>query len=75
MRSHWGIENQVHWVLDVSFGEGASRIRKGAAPENVSVLRRIAMNLVRQDERRGSLRQRRKRAGWDDTYRKEILGI
>jgi len=75
VRSHWGIENAVHWVLDVGFGEDASRIRKGDAPENVSVLRRIAMNLVRQDSRPGSLRQKRKRAGWDDQYRQEILGI
>jgi predicted transposase YbfD/YdcC len=75
VRSHWGIENSVHWVLDVSFREDASRIRKGEGPKNVGVLRRIAMNLVRQDERPGSLRQKRKRAGWDDAYREEILGI
>jgi len=62
-------------VLDVGFGEDASRIRKGDPPENVSVLRRIAMNLVRQDSRPESLRQKRKRAGWDDQYRQEILGI
>ena len=75
VRSHWGIENKVHWVLDVSFREDDCRIRKGDGPENVAVLRRIAMNLVRQDDRPGSLRQKRKRAGWDDTYREEILGI
>jgi predicted transposase YbfD/YdcC len=75
VRSHWSIENRLHWVLDVSFREDASRIRKGDGPENVAVLRRIALNLVRQDDRPGSLRQKRKRAGWDDTYREEILGI
>jgi predicted transposase YbfD/YdcC len=75
VRSHWGIENRMHWVLDVSFGEDESRIRKGDAPENMAVLRRIAMNLVRQDDRPGSLRQKRKKAGWDDKYRQEILGI
>ena len=75
VRSHWGIENQVHWVLDMSFGEDQSRIRKGEAPENVAVLRRIAMNLLRQNERPGSLRQKRKRAGWDDRFREEILDI
>lgn len=75
VRSHWGIENRMHWVLDVSFGEDDSRIRKEDGPENVSVLRRIAMNLVRQDDRPGSLRQKRKRAGWDDAYREEILRI
>ena len=62
-------------MLDVSFREDASRIRKGDGPENVAVLRRIALNLVRQDDRPGSLRQKRKRAGWDDTYREEILDI
>jgi predicted transposase YbfD/YdcC len=74
-RSHWGIENRVHWVLDVSFGEDASRIRKGHAPQNMAVLRRSALNLVRQDPSRGSMRQKRKRAGWDDRYREEILGF
>lgn len=75
VRAHWGIENRMHWVLDVSFSEDASRIRKRNGPENVSVLRRIAMNMIRQDERPGSLRQKRKRAGWDDEYREQILGI
>jgi len=75
VRSHWGIENRMHWVLDVGFGEDASRIRKRSGPENVSVLRRIAMNLIRKSERPGSLRQKRKRAGWDDAYREEVLGI
>jgi len=75
VRAHWGIENRMHGVLDVSFSEDASRIRKRDGPENVSVLRRIAMNMIRQDERAGSLRQKRKRAGWDDEYREQILGL
>ena len=80
VRSHWGIENQVHWVLDMSFGEDRrrtrnSRIRKGETPENVAVRRRIAMNLLRQNERPESLRQKRKRASWDDRFREEILDI
>ena len=65
----------MHWVLDVSFSEDASRIRKRNGPENVSVLRRIAMNMIRQDDRPGSLRQKRKRAGWDDAYREQILKL
>ena len=64
----------------MSFGEDHSRIRnsrirKGETPENVAVRRRIAMNLLRQNERLGSLRQKRKRASWDDRFREEILDI
>ena len=75
VRSHWGIENQVHWVLDVSFQEDSSRIRKGNAPENVGLLRRIAMNALRQMEDRKSLKARRKKAGWDERYLEKILGF
>jgi predicted transposase YbfD/YdcC len=74
VRSHWGIENQVHWVLDVEFGEDQSRIRQGAAAENMAVLRRIALNVVRQHSRqRHSIRTRRLIAGWDDTYLRQLL--
>jgi predicted transposase YbfD/YdcC len=74
VRSHWGIENQVHWVLDVSFGEDQSRIRRGAAAENAAILRRIALNVVRHHPRkRLSIRTRRLVAGWDDTYLRELL--
>lgn len=75
VRSHWGIENRVHWVLDVSFQEDSSRIRKGNAPENVGLLRRIAMNALRQIEDRKSLKARRKKAGWDERYLEKILGF
>ena len=75
VRSHWGIENQVHWVLDVSFQEDSSRIRKGNAPKNVGLLRRIAMNALRQMEDRKSLKARRKKAGWDERYLEKILGF
>jgi predicted transposase YbfD/YdcC len=74
VRSHWGIENSVHWVLDVSFGEDQSRIRQGAAAENAAILRRIALNVVRQHPRkRLSIRSRRLVAGWDDAYLFELL--
>jgi len=49
VRRHWGIANQVHWVLDVAFNEDASRIRKDHAPENLSLIRHVALNLLRQD--------------------------
>jgi predicted transposase YbfD/YdcC len=74
VRSHWGIENQVHWVLDVTFGEDQSRIRRGAAAENAAILRRIALNVVRHHPRqRLSIRTRRLVAGWDDAYLLELL--
>src|SRR5215207_635540 len=74
VRSHWGIENHVHWVLDVAFGEDQSRIRRGAAAENMAVLRRIVLNVVRQHPRkRHSIRTRRLIASWDDAYLLQLL--
>lgn len=74
VRSHWGIENQVHWVLDVTFGEDRSRIRRAAAAENAAILRRIALNVVRHHPRhRLSFRTRRLVAGWDDASLLELL--
>jgi predicted transposase YbfD/YdcC len=75
VRSHWGIENKVHWVLDVSFGEDGSRIRKGEGPRNVGLLRRIAMNALRQTPADESIKGRRKKAGWDEEYLEKVLGI
>lgn len=74
VRSHWGIENQVHWVLDMSFGEDQSRIRRGLAAENAARLRRIALNVLRQHPwKRYSIKARRLIAGWNDTYRVQLL--
>lgn len=75
VRSHWGIENKVYWVLDVSFGEDDSQIRKGEGPRNVSLLRRIAMNALRQAPAEESIKGRRKKAGWDEEYLEKVLGI
>ena len=73
IRAHWGIENQLHWCLDVVFNEDASRIRKDHAPRNFSVLRRFALNLLRQDTSKGSLAMKRYKAGLDDQFMVHIL--
>jgi len=68
VRAHWAIENRLHWVIDTGFGEDHSRVRDRNAAANLAVLRRIALNLVRADgSRPGSLKGKRKMAGWDDT--------
>lgn len=73
IRAHWGIENQLHWCLDVVFHEDASRIRTDSAPRNISVLRRLALNLLRQEPSKGSLAMKRYTAGLDDQFMLQIL--
>jgi predicted transposase YbfD/YdcC len=74
IRSHWGIENSVHWVLDVTFREDESRIRSGTAAQNVAVLRRIALNLLeREATTQASLKGKRKKCGWDNAYLLRVL--
>jgi predicted transposase YbfD/YdcC len=65
-RGHWGIENSLHWVLDVTFDEDRSRIRKDNGQENFALLRRMAVSLIKQDTSKGSVRRKRKRAGWNN---------
>ncbi len=69
VRSHWGIENKVHWVLDIAFREDESRARAGHSAHNMAVLRHIALNLLRQDTTaRCGIKARRLKAGWDLPY-------
>jgi predicted transposase YbfD/YdcC len=76
VRSHWGIENREHWVLDMAFREDESRVRTGDGAENVGVLRRIALNLIRLDRsRKGSVHTKRLKAGWDQTYLLHLLSL
>lgn len=73
VRSHWGIENRLHWVLDAVFDEDGSRTRKDNAPENLAILRRFAINIIRSHPDRISMRQKVKRAGWDDAFLLDLL--
>jgi predicted transposase YbfD/YdcC len=74
VRSHWRIENSLHWILDVAFHEDASRVRVGHAPENFAIIRHLALNLLRQDtSRRVGLANKRFRAALDTSYLRSIL--
>jgi len=66
VRGHWGIENSLHWVLDVTFNEDQSRICKDHGPHNFSLLRRFALSLIKQDKSPESVKRKRKRAGWNN---------
>lgn len=74
VRAHWGIENSVHWVLDVAFREDDSRTRKGYSAENLSVVRHIAANLLRHEKTaKVGVRNKRLLAGWDNDYLCRVL--
>jgi len=74
VRSHWSIENSLHWVLDVSFREDESRIRKDNAPQNFAVLRHMALNLLKKETSlKKSIKSKQLRAGWDNDYLAKVL--
>ena len=75
-RAHWGIENRVHWVLYVQFGDDQCRARSGFAAENLATLRHLTLNMLRGEKsRKLSIRAKRILAGWDRPYLLKILGI
>jgi len=73
VRTHWTIENQLHWVLDVAFDEDRARNRKDHGPQNIALLRKIALNLLRSHPDKASIRRKIKKAGWDDMFLLSIL--
>ena len=76
VRGHWGIENSLHWVLDVAFREDACRTRTGHAPENLATLRHIAVNLLKQERScKLGVKSKRLKAGWDESYMLKVLNI
>lgn len=75
-RDHWGVENGLHWCLDISFREDDSRVRNGHAPENLAIIRRFALSLIKQDpHRKIGVKASRKRAGWSNDYLLHLLGL
>lgn len=72
-RGHWGIENSLHWVLDVVMNEDHARARKDNAPENLALLRRLALNIIKRNTDKGSNRIKFKRAGWDNRFLRKLI--
>ena len=74
VRAHWGIENELHWVLDVAFREDECRVRVGHAAENLAVLRHLAPTLLRREPTaKVGVKAKRLKAAWDDAYRLKVL--
>jgi hypothetical protein len=75
VRSHWGIENRLHWVLDIAFAEDHCRVRKDNGQENFAILRHIALNLLKLEKtsKRRSIRGKRLLAAWDNPYLLKVL--
>ena len=74
VRGHWGIENSLHWQLDMSFGEDRCRIRKGHADANFAVVRRMALSLLKNEKgQKVGVKTKRLTAGWNDDYLEQVL--
>jgi len=76
IRTHWEIEHRVHWVLDVAMGEDSNRTRNGESAQNLARIRKLALNLLRQEpSAQGGIAAKQKRAGWDQAYLLKILSL
>ncbi len=76
VRAHWGIENQLHWVLDVAFDEDRNRTRKGQGAANLSIIRHIALNLIKNERSsKVGVKTKRAKAGWDQRYLLKVLAM
>jgi predicted transposase YbfD/YdcC len=75
VRGHWAIENKLHWVLDVTFGEDGCRLKDRNAAQNLAALRRVALALLRRDQSKGSIKGKLRRAAWDDDFRRHLLNL
>lgn len=74
VRAHWAIENSLHWVLDMEFDEDRARNRKDNGPENLTILRKLTLNLLRRARPKLPVSRKRKRAGWSDHFARTIIG-
>jgi len=76
VRGHWGVENKLHWVLDVQMREDQSRARAGHAAENLATLRRLALNLLKREQtKKRGVKGKQLNAGWDHAYLLRLLGV
>ena len=75
-RSHWEIENSVHWVLDIAFNEDHNRVHKDNGPENLAIIRKLALNLLKQEKTlKIGIKGKRLRCGWDKDYLLKVLSV
>jgi predicted transposase YbfD/YdcC len=73
VRDHWGVENSLHWCLDVTFREDESRIRKGNAPTIMTTIRHLSLNILQQEPLKMSIKKKRLKSGWNDEFRSKVL--
>lgn len=73
VRAHWGVENRLHWVLDVVFHDDLTRLRTGHGPQNMAIVKHIGLDLMRSTKATASLKVRRKKAAWNTRYLADVL--